>query len=260
MNTQLNENRHMSDMSQDALAAHGRKPVLFPVGAIEQHGNHMPLDTDTLLATRIAESLAARMDALIAPGFSYGCYSLPNSGGGERFYGTFGIRGATFAGIIEDVGSSLMYKGLRRIAVVNGHMENIGFVAEALRRLSDSNPGAKLVLLNWWELVDEVSINSVFGGEFPGWDAEHAGILETSLMLHLAPNRVEVDKIEKRTAEIAPPDYVVFPEREGLVDSSGVLRTADGASSRIGAALTEAILARAVEILSSEFETAPGSG
>lgn len=115
------------------------------------------------------------------------------------------------------------------------------------------HPNAHLLLLNWWELVDSTSIEEVFEGTFPGWDAEHAGILETSLMLRLAPERVYEDRIARRTSEIAPPPYVVFPERPGLVDPSGVLRTADGASAEIGAALTEIIVRRASSILRSEF-------
>lgn len=247
----------MRDMTQDVLIAHGGKPVLMPVGAIEQHGDHMPLDTDTLMAIKLSGLIAERLDAIVAPGFSYGCYSLPSSGGGELFQGTVGIRGTTFARIVEDIGAALVRKGFHRIALVNGHMENIAAAAEALRRVSDAHPEAKLVLLNWWELIDDGNIARVFGDDFPGWDAEHAGILETSLMMHLAPERVEDDKIARRTSNIVPPDYVVFPERKGLVDPSGVLRTADGANAGIGAALTDVVVARALDILGREFTTSP---
>lgn len=61
------------------------KVLFVPLGAIEQHGRHLPVDTDSFLATAMCDALAEAVDGVVGPSFAHGCRSLPASGGGELF-------------------------------------------------------------------------------------------------------------------------------------------------------------------------------
>jgi len=67
--------------------------ALIPCGALEQHGPHLPLGTDALLSTALAQSVAEQVKGLVAPTFSYGYKSQPKSGGGQHFPGTTSLDG-----------------------------------------------------------------------------------------------------------------------------------------------------------------------
>src|SRR5262245_17757715 len=112
--------------------------VILPVGALEQHGLHLPLDTDTEIARLLAEQVAARLDGLVLPVIAYGARSLARSGGGERFPGTVNLSGTTITGLIEDVIAEQARHGVKDIIILLGHGENDPFAIEgselALRR------------------------------------------------------------------------------------------------------------------------------
>lgn len=72
-------------------------PVFLPVGATEQHGPHLPLGTDALLASAVAAGAAAQVGGIVAPAFSYGFKSQPKCGGGQHFCGTTSLDAATLA-------------------------------------------------------------------------------------------------------------------------------------------------------------------
>lgn len=114
-------------------------------------------------------------------------------------------------------------------------------------------------MIDWWNILETDKLVEIFAGEFPGWEAEHAGIIETSLMLHVAPERVRTDLIENRASHLAAPRHTVLPERPGLVDPSGVLRTAWGSSADIGRQIFEEVVRVATALVTDEFGAAPAS-
>lgn len=227
-------------------------PVIIPVGAIEQHGSHMPIDTDSHIATAISSAVAAQIGALVGPRFNYGCASLPVSGGGELFPGTISLQGETFTRIVEDLIVAYAGHGHSQIAVINGHLENTHFAIEGAKRALE-RVEADVVVLEWWTILPQEALDEIFDGAFPGWEAEHAGVIETSLLMHIAPERVIEDKIENRMGSVPPPVYTVLPEREGLVDPSGILRTAWGANAELGRRMFAEIVKQCVAALTKEF-------
>jgi len=239
-------------MTGPEVEACGVRPVLMPVGSLEQHGPHLPLDTDMALAESFARALGDAVEALVAPGLGYGYRSQPASGGGEIFRSTTSLSGEGLCRATADVLAAFARHGYRDLVLVNGHYENTAFIVEAATLVSERYD-VRVVSLNWWELVPADRLDEVFGGAFPGWEAEHAGIAETSLMLHFHPDRVREELISGRIAEIVPPAYTVVPERPGLVDPSGVLRTAAGSSAAIGGRLAEEVLAASERILRLEL-------
>lgn len=229
--------------------------VLLPLGAVEQHGPQLPLDTDNVIPTGLCLALAQRLPVIMAPSFAYGYKSQPNTGGGVSFPGTTSLDGATLTACVRDIVRDLIRQGVRSIALVNGNYENTYFAIEGIDlALRDAGrpPGVKVLHINWWEQLTQADLDAVFQGAFPGWEAEHAGVVETSLMLHLDPDRVEIDRIPA-PSRMPLPTYTILPEPAGLVPASGVLASAEGSSAAIGASLVGLLVTAIEGILAREF-------
>lgn len=104
----------------------GVAPVLLPVGALEQHGPHLPMNCDTLIPTAVCRRVAGRVEALVAHALNYGYKSQPKSGGGNHFPGTTSLDGSTLAMMTRDVVKEFARHGVRRVVVVVGHTEEFG--------------------------------------------------------------------------------------------------------------------------------------
>ena len=107
-------------------------PVFLPVGALEQHGPHLPLGTDAMLATGIAAGAAAAVGGIVAPALSYGYKSQPKCGGGQHFCGTTSLDAATLIGQVRDTIREFVRHGVERLVLVNGHYENQWFLIEGV--------------------------------------------------------------------------------------------------------------------------------
>lgn len=156
--------------------------VLIPIGAIEQHGPHLPVETDTFAATACAlECARAFDDVLVAPPVPWGL-----SHGHAALGGTLSIRPSTLLELGVDLMDSLVQSGFPRIAWVNGHAGNrpaLGLlVYEAKRRW-----GLSVAAVTYYELA-AARFEALRASELGG--AGHACEFETSLMLHLDPERV----------------------------------------------------------------------
>ncbi|OLT21383.1 mycofactocin system creatininase family protein, partial [Actinomadura sp. CNU-125] len=146
--------------------------VLVPVGSTEQHGPHLPLSTDTVIARAVAERAADLLDggALVAPALPYGA-----SGEHAGFPGTISIgRDALELVLVETVRSLALWAG--RVVFVNGHGGNAAALDAAAGRMR-----AEGHEVGW------------VGCGVPGGDA-HAGFTETSIMLYLAPELVRASR------------------------------------------------------------------
>jgi creatinine amidohydrolase len=209
--------------------------VVLPVGSTEQHGHHLPLATDAILPTELALAVADELDLLVAPAVQYGYRSRPLSGGGEGFVGTISVRAQTLMLLVEDVLRQLIRHGFRRLVVLNWHFENQNFVYEAawLAKERDGTDARIMVCeLPFADLTPE-TMGVLFPEGFPGWDVEHASIMETSLMLHLRPEAVLFDRAVDDEAE-RHPWWDVVPTPESFVPRSGTLWKATQASPEKG--------------------------
>ena len=232
--------------------------VVVPVGSLEQHGHHLPLGVDTILAEAIAERAARRIDALVAPAIPYGYKSQPRTGGGDHFPGTTGLDGATLTGIVRDVVRQLARHGARRIAIVDGHFENEMFLTEAvdlaIRELSrDGIDDTRVVKLRYFEEVPDDMIRLLWPEHYPGMALEHAALKETSMMLHIAPELVELEIAPAEPAAVFP-GYDVYPPDRSLVPPSGALSSPDRATARFGEHLVETFVDAVVTALTRGFE------
>lgn len=227
--------------------------VIVPVGAIEQHGPHLPVSVDVDLPYDLALAVAESNDFLVAPPVAYGCRSRPLSGGGQSFPGTISVSARTFMSVLEDVVFDLLRQGFRRIALLNWHFENSHFTYEAAT-LAVERAGADdaLVMVHDTPGLEpsEATMETLFQGEFPGWDAEHAAIYETSLMLHLHPETVLMD----RAVDDEVPSrvgYDLVPPPDKFIARSGALWKATRATAEIGRIVWEEM----VEMVAEELRT-----
>lgn len=191
----------------------GRTPplVAVPLGACEQHGPHLPLDTDTRVATALAEGLAAaRDDVVVAP-----AVSITASGEHAGFPGTLSIGSAVLAQVLVELCRSATWAA--GLIVVNGHGGNL----TAMREASSVAAHEGRPVLMWSPTPPERA------------DA-HAGRVETSVMLAIAAHRVR----PQRPVGRPEPLNELWPRlrREGVaaVSPSGVLGDATGASAEEG--------------------------
>lgn len=235
----------------------GQTPILIPIGSMEQHGHHMPLHVDVLLPTEFARRAATEVGGLVAPPFTYGYKSHQKSGGGNHLPGTTSLDGATLVAALRDVIREFARHGVRRICLVNGHFENSWFIIEgidlALRELRwDGITDMKIVVLSYWDFVAKETIARLYPNGFPGWDLEHGGVLETSLMLALYPNLVQLE----RAVDVEPakfPPYDVYPVKPEWTPAPGTLSSPKEASAEKGEILLDVCTRGIVGALRAEF-------
>lgn len=233
--------------------------ALVPVGSVEQHGPHMPLGVDTMLSTLMAELTAAEVNGIVGPTITFGYKSQQRSGGGNHIIGTFGFDASHVIESTRTLVNELYRHGLTRIAFVNGHYENYQFVYEgvdlALRDIKNSGAQLpKVVILSYWDFVSEATIEELYPDGFPGWDVEHGGVMETSLMLLHFPGLVNMDKVMDLPAADIPP-YDVLPAIPERTPESGCLSSAAASTAEKGQILTKSIIAGMTEVLGKEFPT-----
>jgi mycofactocin system creatininase family protein len=199
-----------------------RPLLLVPRGAVEQHGHHLPLATDTTVACTVAEAAAGDLDgALLAPALAYGA-----SGEHEGFPGTVSIGTEALTGLLVEYGRSAC-RWAGRLLLVNGHGGNLDALRTAGRQLRDEGRDVA------W-----------FPCGVPGADA-HAGRTETSLMLHVEPAWVRTDRaVAGDTTPIA--ELLPRLRAEGVrgVSPTGVLGDPAGASAEEGAEVLATMAAR----------------
>ncbi|MGY1823329.1 mycofactocin biosynthesis peptidyl-dipeptidase MftE [Geodermatophilus sp. SYSU D00079] len=192
-----------------------RPLLLVPLGAVEQHGHHLPLATDTTVACTVAEAAAGDLDgALLAPALAYGA-----SGEHEGFPGTVSIGTEALTGLLVEYGRSAC-RWAGRLLLVNGHGGNLDALRAAVPLLRTEGRDVA-----WFPCA------------VPGADA-HAGRTETSVMLHVEPALVRTDRaVAGETAPLA--DLLPRLRAEGVrsVSPTGVLGDPAGASAEEGAAL-----------------------
>lgn len=236
----------MTWVELDERVRAGPPVVILPTGSLEQHGPHLPLGTDRFLPELLAERVAARIGALVAPSLPYGYKSQPRSGGGNHFPGCASLDGATYIAVVRDVICDLARHGLTRIVLFDGHMENQWFLTEAadlaIRALKAEGVGdASILKLGYWQFITAETEAILFPDGLLSWELEHAAVMETSCMLHLAPEFVRADRIPDGPPASFPP-YDVHPVDTRPIPPTGVLSSAAGASDAKGRAVVEQVV------------------
>ena len=242
----------------DALTRAGPPIVFLPSGALEQHGPHLPLGTDTTLPTLLAERVAARLGGLVAPALSYGYKSQPKSGGGNHMPGCAALDGSTYIHMVRDLICDFARHGLTKIVLFDGHMENQMFLTEAsdlaLRALkAEGIDNVRIVKLGYWISIDAELEAELFPEGLISWELEHAAVMETSVMLHLQPDHVRAELIPDHPPADFPL-YDVYPFDPDSVSHSGALTSAAGASAAKGKAVVDKLVPALAAQIAEAFD------
>lgn len=179
------------EMTAPEIAALDRATtiVALPVGSVEQHGHHLPVGTDTMIATAVLHAVAGRFHhrLVVLPPPWYGL-----SAHHMRFAGTVTLPADLMIRLVEEIVASVVAHGFRRIAVVNGHGGNGGVIDVLASTLGHRFYGqARIVSLTYFQLArDEIA---EFRESGPG-GMGHACEFETAMMMHLRPELVHADR------------------------------------------------------------------
>lgn len=251
----------MAEMTWPDYHARVQRPgqiILLPVGALEQHGPHLPLNTDAVIPTELCMRVARMVDAIVAPAIAYSCRSQPKSGGGNHFPGTTSLDAASFMAVLRDILREFARHGARRVAVMDGHMENESFITEAielaLRDLAALGVTDMTVLkFGHWHFIAPETERALFPDGLPSWELEHAAVMETSVMLHLRPDLVRVALIPDHAPAVFP-RYDAYPTDTRPIPPSGALSSARGASAEKGRIYVEQVVADIAATLPHAFD------
>ena len=234
----------IEEMTMDEFAAGLQltRTVLIPFGATEQHGSHLPLNTDTLEAFEVGRKLGQRRNIFIAPAVPYGvCRST------ATHPGTISLTTATLRALAIDLVNSLYRQGLRNFILLTGHAGGthtstlIAAGEELLQRFED----IRMAVLTEYMLAAREG-----RGIIETQDDSHAGEIETSRMLHSHPHLVKGRGVR---------EYPTFPVGILVRDKracwpGGVWGDPTKATAEKGARLEEAVVA-ALERLVIEMES-----
>jgi creatinine amidohydrolase len=186
------------------------KIVLLPLGAMEQHGLHLPVSTDTDIVTAVATYAESKLpdDILLCPTLAFG-----SSHHHLAFGGTLSVSPQLYTQLAIEIVESVIKCGFTKIILLNGHGGNITPVKQALSVLSnryDATINPTIALATYWELAGKI-----FAGEPPMQSPalSHACEYETSLMLYLFPGNVWMENVQ-RAARPESNGYVAWEDDE----------------------------------------------
>jgi creatinine amidohydrolase len=223
--------------------------ALIPVGATEQHGPHLPVGTDTIIATAVADA-AAGAHALVTPPIAFGASYFH----GTELAGTVAASGEETAGAAYRVARACVDSGIRRVLFVNGHVGNAAPLWIACDRFRREFAEAHIGVMQWWDLTAGIAERAT--ADAVDW---HANAAETSIMLTLRPELVDIDRL----AEADDPDRtegVVFRYPVHRVSKNGVTGYPSRASKEFGAELWRDIVTASRDLVSRAHQERPPLG
>lgn len=214
--------------------------VIVPLGSVEQHGPHLPLDVDSVISNAVAQRVVNKLvgrgkPALLAPTISYGA-----SGEHQAFPGTVSIGTEALTAVLTELGRSAC-QWAAGVVYVSGHGGNLDALVTAAETLQSEG---RLVV---WTMC------GVVGGD------AHAGNSETSVMLTLDAEAVRVDRLEpgntQRLSELMPR---IREEGVRAVSPTGVLGDARNADASHGRLLLDAMAERAFDEVMAKLHSQMG--
>ena len=235
--------------------------LVWPFGACEQHGPHLPLITDTFFAEKILiktlECLPEKMPIWMIPSQSIG-FSPEH----QAFPGTLSLSADVLLSLVTDVGQQIAAMGFKRLVFFNAHGGQIGLLQAVSRQLRIQCPSLAVLPCFLWSGVQGL------GDLLPEREVEeglHAALAETSLMLHMARDFVRNDSYLKKKGKNE--EKISTPKGWSLegaspcawltedLSSSGVIGDASSSNSKLGAALENALITHWKSLFTSLLES-----
>lgn len=228
----------------------GGAAAVLCIGSFEQHGPHLPMATDTIIVEHLAEEVARHLNGLRLPTLAYGAPSRPRSGGGDVFTApSLTLEG--LLGAVRAIASGAIDAGARSLVVLSWHMENAAVLWDALRPALHGSSARALLFEAPWDYLPEEIVGELFPEGPALWPSDHAGRLETSVMLHLAPALVGDAPAPVPFRPRAR--YDVLPTPVDAVPETGVVLDCGLASAEQGQRCWETMVAGIVQDAAAEL-------
>ena len=214
---------------------------IMAVGSIEQHGPHMPLGVDTIISSKICEVIVAdtNIEFIQLPPIYYGARSISHSGGINMKDTSLWVEGVHLINYFRDIFLSYSKAGFKTLVIVNGHYENESLLHEAAESIS-STYDINIIIFSWWSLISNKFLSDELEGQFNGWDFEHAGLFETSIMLYFRPDLVKYINEESEPI-IVSGVYNNYYSKFAQI-KNGVLSSSKNASCTFGERVVQEII------------------
>ena len=221
--------------------------ALLPVGAVEQHGPHLPLDTDTFDADYLSRSVAeacSEPKPLVLPVIPYGI-----SYHHDDFKGTISISNESLSRMVYDIGVSVARNGVRKLVIINGHGGNSAALNYAAQMI---NRDTRIFVCVDTGETSDVDIDKII--ETP--NDVHAGEIETSTSLAVRPHLVKMDQADS-SVPVFSSTYLNFTSKRGVswyaftnkISASGVMGNPQKASAKKGMQIWEMMIAHLVDLI-----------
>ena len=213
--------------------------AVLPIGAVEAHGPHLTVDTDNVIAEYLGRRFSEEIDALLLPTINYGqVWSLKN------FPGSFNISDDTIINLFFDIAHSLEKHNIKILVIINGHFGNVAALKKASRIIIEKTSVIPLVFTHPGL---ENAVKGVIESPRAHPAYLHAEEIETSMMLYIYPEKVNMNKAVK--------EYPKFPEYSSStpvtwdkITKTGVLGDATAATKEKGQKVLKRILNNMVVI------------
>lgn len=228
-------------------------PAVMNIAAIEQHGPHLPLATDSIIGAHFLDRIDDRMhdEVLILPQVKVGC-----SAHHMDFDGTLTVRHETMLGYICDLLDSIASHGFQKIVLFNSHGGNEAIGRVILEQWGASNPSCRLFMFTWWRIA-ATELAKIQESGFGG--VGHACEFETSLLQHCAASMVRDDLIAAPTLQptfawaendmLNAPCGLLYRSMKEISGGSGVVGAPTFASAEKGGRIERAVVEKLAAML-----------
>ncbi len=228
--------------NEAAVAAKEGKVVIFPIGSVEEHGEHLPLCTDSVQPEFVALEVAKQTGCLVAPPFRYGIVNA-----GRNFPGTLTIQFNTLYSFAKDVLSELSRNGFHKIIVLSGHAGSSHMVAlkvaaqEVVKQDGEEKGKQKtrIMVLSDYDFADELS------PKYAAANDGHAGTIETARVMAIRPDLIKSKGVPS-SYEMPRFEVVLHPEK---YFPSGVHGDPTKATAEIGEKINRHVIEQVIKLV-----------
>ncbi len=189
------------ELTTKEIGEHVDKLVVWPIGVLESHGNHLPLGTDGFQAEEVVRRLSEVRDVVVLPTLWYG-----NVSGLSDYPGSICISEETLKALVYEVISGVYSAGFRKMLIVSGHLggTHMGAIKNGARKFVREHPDMKIAVLSDYEFAYEL-----LGREYPKDDG-HGGLIETARIMAIRPDLVRKEEI-KGDNLFEMPRFLILP-------------------------------------------------
>ena len=218
------------------------RAIIVPLGSTEQHGYHLPLNTDSTIADYLALEVAKRTNCLVTPALTYG-----QVWSAKDFPGTIAIQERTYINFLKDIVTSLESKSPRNIILFSGHLGNVAPSKIAARELLDEKGFNNVYHFSY--IVDmKQAAAGIMETELWHGSGLHGGEMETSVLLRITPELVLMDKAQA-DYPVRPPDLDIRPISWIEFAKQGIFGDPTKATSEKGARFIERTLQQLADLV-----------